>query len=177
MAFQTTLREAAVLVPVFRDEHGELRLVLIRRANFGVHGGQLAFPGGKTEPDDPSMLHTALREAEEEIGLPPSQVEVLAELPVLDTRTGYRVAPFLGRIRRPEQWQWQADEIDEVLEVAIADLLAPGVHTTESWQLPGWPQPEQISFYHVAGGHQLWGLSYYIVRPLLRRLLAGEWTV
>ncbi|WP_400193776.1 NUDIX hydrolase [Hymenobacter sp. B81] len=177
-SLEPALRAAAVLVPVFRDEAGELRLVLVRRGNFGVHGGQLAFPGGKTDPTDASPLHTALREAEEEVGLRPEQVRVLAALPVLNTfTTGFRVAPFLGRIERPEVWRWQTGEIEEVLEVPVSALLAPGAHATETWQLPDWPRAAPVSFYRVAGGHQLWGLSYRIVRGLLPRLLAGEWEV
>ncbi|GAA4375630.1 CoA pyrophosphatase [Hymenobacter koreensis] len=177
-AAATPLRDAAVLVPVFRDAAGELRLVLVRRGNFGVHGGQLAFPGGKTDPTDASPLHTALREAEEEVGLTPEQVTVLAKLPVISTlTTGFRVAPFLGRIERPAQWRWQTSEIDEVLEVSVPELLAPGTHATEMWQLEGWPRAAEISFYRVAGGHHLWGLSYRIVQQLLPRLLAGEWAI
>ncbi|QHJ09232.1 NUDIX hydrolase [Hymenobacter busanensis] len=171
------LRDAAVLVPVFRDAAGELRLVLVRRGNFGVHGGQLAFPGGKADPTDASPLHTALREAEEEVSLRPEQVTVLATLPVLTTfTTGFRVAPFLGRINRPTTWHWQTAEIDEVLEVPVRELTAEN-HATEMRQLPGWPQPAEVSFYRVAGGHQLWGLSYRIVRGLLPRLQAGEWEI
>jgi 8-oxo-dGTP pyrophosphatase MutT (NUDIX family) len=172
------LRDAAVLVPVFRDSAGELHLVLIRRGNFGPHGGQLAFPGGKPEPGDASLLDTALREAEEEVSLTPAQVEILAELPAISTRgTGFHVTPFLGRIVRPQQWLWQTSEIDEVLEVPVSALLAPGVHVTEPWQLEGWPQSQLISYYRIAGGHQLWGLSYLIVRGLIPRLLAGEWEI
>ena len=69
-----------MLAPVFRDERGELRLVLIVRTDRGHHGGQLAFPGGRVDPRDESLVATALREAEEEIGLDPSLVAVVAEL-------------------------------------------------------------------------------------------------
>jgi 8-oxo-dGTP pyrophosphatase MutT (NUDIX family) len=168
------LREAAVLVPVYRDEAGELRLVLLRRSNFGVHGGQLAFPGGKRDPQDASLLDTALREAEEEVFLPRTAVQVLAELPVVSTPTGFRVTPFAGRITRPAAWRWQAREVEEVLEVPVAELLDPTRHFTEQWQLPQWPQPAPVSFIRL-GEHKLWGLSYRIVRELLPRLVAGEW--
>ena len=76
------LRESAVLVPVYRDAAGDANLVLIHRTNYGVHGGQLAFPGGKREPADASLQATALRETEEEIGLPSTAIEVLAALNV-----------------------------------------------------------------------------------------------
>jgi 8-oxo-dGTP pyrophosphatase MutT (NUDIX family) len=78
-------RIAAVLVPVFRDEDGRLRIVLIVRSDRGLHGGQLALPGGKADDSDDSLLATALREAEEEVGLRAHQVEVLAALDPLET--------------------------------------------------------------------------------------------
>ncbi|OON69066.1 NUDIX hydrolase [Hymenobacter sp. CRA2] len=170
------LRAAAVLVPIFRDDAGELRLVLVRRSNFGVHGGQLAFPGGKRDPDDASLLDTALREAEEEVYLPRSAVEVLAELPVVETVTGFRVTPFLGLITRPAVWRWLEREVEEVLEVRVAELLDPARHFTEDWQLAGWPRAARISFVRL-GEHKLWGLSYRIVHELLPRLQNDEWAV
>jgi 8-oxo-dGTP pyrophosphatase MutT (NUDIX family) len=97
---------AAVLVPVFRDADGELRLVLVVRGARGVHGGQLAFPGGKQEPQDDSPLETALREADEEIGLAREDVEFVAGLEPVDTRTtGFRVHPFLARVHGPRRWR------------------------------------------------------------------------
>ena len=171
------LRDSAVLVPVFRDEAGELHVVMVRRAAFGVHGGQLAFPGGKWEPEDADLQATALREAYEEVHLPPAEVQVLAALPPVPVPSGFRISPFLGRIRRPAAWQWQTTEIDEVLEIPLRFLADAANHTEETWELPGWPGPRQVPFYRLAGGHPLWGASYRIIRPLIPRLLAGEWTV
>jgi len=92
------LIDSAVLAPLYRDAQGRLRLVFILRTPAGRHGGQIAFPGGRREPEDPDLLTTALREAEEEIGLARQLVEVLVALPIVDTvATGFRVAPFLGR--------------------------------------------------------------------------------
>src|SRR5512145_119484 len=93
------LIESAALVPVYRDRDGHVRLVLIRRGAGGVHGGHLAFPGGKRDPDDASIQDTAVREAEEEIGLSKDEIEVLCALAPIDTRTsGFRIHPFLARI-------------------------------------------------------------------------------
>lgn len=171
----TTLRESAVLVPVFRDAAGELTLVLVRRTNYGVHGGQLAFPGGKREPADASLLATALRETEEEIGLPRAAIDVLAALPPVQTLTSnFYIAPFLARITPPPTWQFQPTEVAEVLEVPLRYLAESANAGQESWQLPGWPAPELIDFWRV-GPHHLWGATYRIVHALLPRLLAGEW--
>jgi 8-oxo-dGTP pyrophosphatase MutT (NUDIX family) len=180
----TTLRatlalvDSAVLAPLYRDPHGRLRLVFIRRGPHGIHGGQIAFPGGRREPEDPDLLTTALREAEEEIGLGRNSVDVLAILPVIETvATGFRVAPFLGRLNGPPPtWRRQETEIDEILEIPIDELLRPEARSVEHWQLPGWTAPREIPFYWI-GPYKLWGATYKIVEPLLPRLVAGEWRV
>ncbi len=176
----TTLRvtlalvDSAVLAPLYRDADGRLRLVFIRRSPFGRHGGQIAFPGGRREPEDPDLLTTALREAEEEIGLDRGSVEVLAALPVIETvATGFRVASFLGRLKCPPPvWRRQETEIDEILEVPLEDLLHPEAHAVEYWQLPGWPEPREIPFYRI-GPYKLWGATYKIVGSI-REYLASH---
>ncbi|MDQ6670434.1 MAG: CoA pyrophosphatase [Chloroflexota bacterium] len=180
----TTLRatlaliESAVLAPLYRDARGRLGLIFIRRSPFGRHAGQIAFPGGRREPEDPDLVTTALREAEEEIGLQRQFVDILATLPVVDTvATGFRVAPFLGRLNGPPPvWRRQETEIDEILEVPLEDLSHPDARAVESWQLPGWPAPRMIPYYRI-GPYKLWGATYNIVEPLIPRVLAGEWDV
>src|SRR5919201_3446694 len=111
----TTLRatlslvDAAVLVPVYRDERGALRLVLVVRGPRGIHAHQVALPGGRREPEDANLRATALREAEEEIGLPRDSVEVVADLPLVETvTTGFRIPPSPGRlVGPPPMWRRQ----------------------------------------------------------------------
>jgi len=171
------LRQAAVLVPVYRDAAGELRLVLVRRGDFGVHGGQLAFPGGKPEPTDASLVDTALRETQEEIGLPASAVQVLATLPPIPTYvSNFLITPFLGRIVPPASWQPMEHEIAEVLEVSVRHLADPATHTEEDFWIPSQNAYARFPFFRI-GEHRLWGASYRIVLPLIPRLLAGEWTI
>jgi 8-oxo-dGTP pyrophosphatase MutT (NUDIX family) len=150
---------AAVLVPLFRDAAGELRLVLVVRGERGRHGGQVGLPGGKPEPGDASLLETALREAEEEIGLARDAVEVLAELDPIDSRTtGYRVHPFLASVRAPGRWLLAEGEISGVLTPLVRDVVdraTPAGVTLESGQL-------------------LWGLTLRILDVALPRVLAGE---
>lgn len=169
--------EAAALVPVYRCNEGELRLVLVRRSEWGVHGGHLAFPGGKYDTQDQSLLHTALREAWEETGLSCELIEVLAPLPALETSTtGFRIFPFLARIIRPSEWHRNRNEreIADIIEVRLSDLIRPEAHGEEIKHLPTWPAPRRIPFYRV-GAYQVWGVTYRILHPLLPRLLAGEW--
>lgn len=169
--------EAAVLVPVYRDADGALRLVLIVRAPGGPHGSQIAFPGGVREPGDETLLHTALREAHEEIGLPPTNVEIITELDVIDTiTTGFTIAPYLGRIDPPPRWTPQETEVADILDIRIDDLLVPGIHDSRVANFERWPGPREISFYRL-GPHELWGATYRIVHPLLPRLVDGEWGI
>ena len=169
-----TLVESAVLAPIYRDPQDRLRLVFIRRSPHGIHGGQIAFPGGRWEPPDADLLATALREAEEEVGLDPTTVEVLAELPVIETMaTGFRVTPFLGRLNGPPPtWRRQETEIEEILEVRLQDLIRPEAHAVEQWQLPGWPGPRPIPFYRI-GPYKLWGATYRMLESI-REYLANH---
>ena len=170
------LREAAVLVPVYRRQDGELMVVLVRRAPGGVHGGQLALPGGQRDPGDVDLAATALREAEEELGLTSDRVELLAALPVVQTQTtGFRIAPFLARLPTPPpSWRPQEREVAEVVELRVADLARPEVGAEEVREFPTWPAPRRIRLWRV-GRYEVWGVTYRILEPLVPRLLAGEW--
>ena len=166
--------DAAVLIPVYRDSGGELHIIMILRKPGGVHGGQIGFPGGKREPGDATMLATALREAHEEIGLAPEQIELIAELPVTETRTtGFRVFPFLARIAVPAQWEIAEPEVAEVVDVRLCNFLRREDSRVDSGREE---KPANMPFYDL-GKHRLWGLSYRILEPLMARLAAGEWSV
>lgn len=169
--------DAAVLIPVYRSQDGHLHIVMILRNPGGVHGGQIAFPGGKHDPEDETMLDTALREVREELGLAVANEDVLAELPMEQTRTtGYRVFPFVARISIPKKWQIAEREIAEIVDVKLSDLTRPGAKDKMIDRFPTWQKAEQVSFYQV-GPHRLWGLSYRILQPVIPRLVAGEWGV
>jgi len=169
--------DSAVLIPVYRSRLGELHIVMILRNPGGVHGGQIAFPGGKYDPEDDTMLDTALREAREELGLVVPRDDILAELPMEQTRTtGYRVFPYLARIAVPERWQIAEREIAEIVDVRVNDLIGPGAHDKMIDRFPTWQKAEQVSFYRI-GEHRLWGLSYRILHPILPRLISGDWNV
>ena len=169
--------DAAILIPVYRTHVGELHIVMILRNPGGVHGGQIGFPGGKHDPGDETMLDTALRETREELGLIVSREDVLAELPMEQTRTtGYRVFPYVARITVPQRWQIAEREIAEIVDVKLNDLTRTGAHNKMIDRFPTWSKAERVSFYQV-GPHRLWGLSYRILHPVIPRLVAGEWPV
>ena len=169
--------DAAVLIPIYRSRDGELHIVMILRNPGGVHGGQVAFPGGKYDPEDETMLDTALREVREELGLVVERSDVLAELPMQQTRTtGYRVFPYLARIRVPSKWQIAKREIAQIFDVKLADLTRSEAQDKMIDRFPTWQRAEQVSFYRI-GTHRLWGLSYRILQPVIPRLVAGEWDV
>ena len=169
--------DSAVVIPVHRTSDGELHIVMILRNPGGVHGGQIGFPGGKHDPQDETMLDTALRELREELGLSVPRQNVLAELSMEQTRTtGYRVFPYLARIVVPDRWQIAEREIAEIVDVKLSDLTRAGAHDKMIDRFPTWQKAQQVSFYQV-GVHRLWGLSYRILHPIIPRLAAGEWDV
>jgi 8-oxo-dGTP pyrophosphatase MutT (NUDIX family) len=122
------IRPAAVLVPVV-ERAGRLSLLLTKRtAHLQDHGGQISFPGGRTEDLDRDLHHTALRETEEEIGLRAEHVEVLGELNAYVTVTGYRVAPVVGLVPTPFDLRLDAREVASVFEMPLENLLDPVNH-------------------------------------------------
>jgi 8-oxo-dGTP pyrophosphatase MutT (NUDIX family) len=168
-------RIAAVLVPVFRDAEGRLRIVLIVRADHGLHGGQLALPGGKADADDETLLATALREAEEEVGLSPAEVEVIAELASVHSGpTRFEVHPFLARIPADVQWRPSEEEVVEVLTPLVEDLGREDVRRELLFTSARFPDGLLVDGVPV-GDHVLWGMTLRLLDDVVPRLLAGEW--
>ena len=169
-------REAAVLVPFYRDRAGELRVVLIERTRRGRHGGQIALPGGNREPADESLRATALRETVEELGIDPGLVEVLARRPATRTRnTGYVVTPYVGRLRTATPvWRPQVSEVAGVLELRVADLVAPASAGRMLMDFAAWPEPQEVPI-RTVDGRVVWGLTLRILDDVLPRAISGDW--
>lgn len=168
---------AAVLVPVYRDAAGETRVVLVVRGPRGVHGGQLGLPGGKAEPGDGSPLETALREAEEEVGLARAEVAVVAELEPVETRvSGYRVHPFVARVPPDTAWLAREGEIEAVVTPAAGPILDPTAREVRELLPASWPGPRGVECVAVEG-YLLWGFTLRLLDVVLPRVLAGEWAV
>ena len=110
--------EAAVLVPITRSDEPELVLTL-RASGLSTHGGEVAFPGGRRDPEDRDLVDTALREAEEEIGLPPGLVEVVGPLSSLVSRHGIQVTPYVGLVPDYVEYKPNDAEIASVFSVPL----------------------------------------------------------
>ena len=116
---------AAVLVPVVNRPGGLTLLLTQRSAQLPDHAGQISFPGGRVEPEDPTLAHAALRETAEEIGLAADHIEVLGELATYETVTGYRVTPVVGWVEPPFSLVTDPVEVAEAFEVPLAFVLDP----------------------------------------------------
>lgn len=162
---------------MFRDADGVLRILLLVRTDRGIHGGQIGLPGGRPEPGDRDFLATALREVEEEVGLPPDRVDVLAALDPLETmETGFRVYPFLGRVPAGFDWRPQPTEVAGILMPTVALLGDPERRGRHAFRSTSFPTPIEVEGIDV-DGHVLWGMTLRLLDELVPRLLAGEWQV
>src|SRR5262245_41959188 len=152
----TTPTAAAVLVPIVDHPSGLTVIFTQRTTHLKAHSGQVSFPGGRAEPEDPTPEFTALRESREEIGLAADRVEVLARLPTDHTRTGFRVTPVVGLVRPPLALAPGPREVEEVFEVPLAFLLDPGNHRRETRELQG----RRVGYYVMRyGTHTIWGAT------------------
>ena len=158
-----TLRDAAVLVPL-RRINADWHVVLTKRsAALAHHPGQIAFPGGKVDATDGSSISAALREANEEIGLLPSSVDVIGELPCHETVTGFYVRPYVGVIRDAFDPVPEAGEVDEVFDVPLA-------HVTDAQnflvQSRVWMGVERRFYTVPYGPYYIWGATARMLRML-----------
>lgn len=128
---------AAVLVGMVDRPHGLTVLLTQRTAHLSDHAGQISLPGGRIEPSDPDPVHAALREAEEEIGLPPSHVEVVGRLDTYITGTGFEITPVVGLVHTPFALRLDAYEVAEAFEVPLAFIVDPANHERHSRELRG----------------------------------------
>jgi 8-oxo-dGTP pyrophosphatase MutT (NUDIX family) len=158
--------DAAVLVPLYLDS-GALHAVFTkRRDDLSRHAGEISFPGGRQDFPDEDLRVTALREAEEEIGLPPNAVDMVGALPPTGTFvTSYKIHPFVGVIEPGHAWTPQPTEVEEVLELSLPDLVSG----YEMKRLIRRGVPIRTPSYTV-DEHFIWGATARIVQALLERL-------
>ncbi len=161
------LRPAAVLIAVQDGPAGASVLLTKRSSRLAHHPGQIALPGGKPEPGDAGLAASALREAQEEIGLDPGNVELLGQLAAHETVTGFHVTPVLGRVGAPFVPVPEAGEVDEVFTVPLAHLADLSRYRTERRRWLGqWRAYEVVPY----GPYYIWGATARILRGLAERM-------
>ena len=155
------LRPAGVLAPIIEGERGLSLLLTKRAAALKHHPGQIAFPGGKQDDGDADVIAAALREAHEEIGLPPDKVEVLGTLPPHETVTSFHVTPVIGFVAEPFEIVPEPGEVDEVFAVPLDHVLDPANYLVQSRRWRG-----QIRHYFVVpfGPYYIWGATARMLR-------------
>jgi len=157
------LIEAAVLIPIVERNDG-LKVILTKRSNnLKQHPGQISFPGGKSEKTDKSLVATALRETKEEIGINDKNVEILGQLSQHVTITGFKITPFIGRIRMGFSTEIQTSEVSEIFEVPLSYLSNPRNFRVESVKWKG----KKRFFYSIPyGPYYIWGATARILKNL-----------
>jgi 8-oxo-dGTP pyrophosphatase MutT (NUDIX family) len=159
-------RPAAVLAPIVAHDGAATMLLTRRAAALRDHSGQIAFPGGKIEPGE-SPLETALREAEEEIGLSRAHVEILGCLDPYQTSTGFRVFPLVALVRPPLTLEINREEVDEAFETPLAFLMNAANHQRHKRM---WQGAERQFYAMPYENHYIWGATAGMIRNLYERL-------
>ncbi|MEP6646281.1 MAG: CoA pyrophosphatase [Saprospiraceae bacterium] len=167
------VRNAAVLMVLFENESNNFNLLFIRRTtveNGDKHSGQIAFPGGKSEPSDPDLMYTALREAEEEIGIDLSEIDVLGSLsPIYINVSNFMVYPYLSyAINKPALIRQEA-EIEEILELSLASFQDPSARQETKIHLSKEVTLNHVPCFNIAGTI-IWGATAMIMNEFLEIL-------
>jgi 8-oxo-dGTP pyrophosphatase MutT (NUDIX family) len=162
-------KPAAVLVPVI-DRSEPTVLLTQRTAELASHAGQVAFPGGKIDPDDASPLAAALREAQEETGLAPALIEPIGYLDLYLTFSGFRILPTVARVKPDFTLELNPREVTETFEVPLKFLMTPDNHQRKTRDWNGLAR----DYYAIPFENRyIWGITAGILRNLYERVCAG----
>lgn len=164
-------KPAAVLIPVVRRSPGATLLFTQRTDHLPDHAGQIAFPGGKIDPEDESVETAALREAEEEIGLQRHDTEIVARAPDYLAGSGYRITPILGLVPEDYPFAVNQNEVDHIFEVPLAYLMNSENYSVGRRHFKG----ALRRYYSITyDGYRIWGITAGIVRTLYERLYGED---
>jgi 8-oxo-dGTP pyrophosphatase MutT (NUDIX family) len=165
-------REAAVLILLYPD-NGSIHTVFIQRPDYdGVHGGQISFPGGKNEPEDENVKETALREAQEEIGVDSSKVRVIDTLtPLFIPVSNMIVTPVIGWIKEKPVFIHQPEEVVFLIVADLKKLLDPGIVKVKPFEIRG--KMIEVKYFDYEG-NTIWGATAMILHELLIILRMGS---
>lgn len=167
----TELREAAVLVPIVERPEGLTMMLTQRTDHLDHHPGQISFPGGHIEEDDASPEDAALREAEEEVGLERTHVEIIGRLDQYVTRTGFSITPIVGLIDPSHSVSADEFEVADIFEVPLAFLLDANNHRRDSRIYKG----TKREFYAMPfGDYYIWGATAGMIRNLYDLLIEEQ---
>lgn len=157
-------RRACVLIPLIRDRDGSWSILFSRRSDqLQAHSGQIAFPGGAVEEGE-SLEAAAIREAHEEVGIPPQFVQLIGRLDDVITNSGFLVAPFVGVITEPVEYVLQESEVVEVFEVPVDALLDPAQPEV---RYVSFRQISYPAYFYPYGRNEIWGLTGRMLKAFL----------
>lgn len=158
---------AAVLLPVYETPHGLELLFTLRASHLRRHPGQISFPGGKYDKSDRSLAETALRETEEEIGIPRQAVEIIGHLPLMPTFSGFMISPYLGFVGEHPPLTLNRQEVDEVFRAPFDHFLSPHNHIHHRLQHK---TGEHDVYFMPWQQHNIWGVTAAILHTLYEHL-------
>ena len=168
------MKSSAVLI-VLQKEEGAWRLLFTRRGDqLADHHGQIAFPGGHAEAGDTTPMQTALREAYEEVGIPPDAVIPLGVLDPVDTHTGFRIWPAVCRIHRPVALQPALPEVSEAFWIPLAWLMAKGQWKRKPVSAEPGQDKRRAIFFEAYQGYIIWGATAMITCRLMEIIRKGQ---
>ena len=170
MADMRPIRPAAVLIPVI-DRPEPTVILTLRTTSLSSHAGQIAFPGGRIDPEDESPIAAALREAEEEIGLDRAHVEPLGYLDLYLSGTGFRIMPTVARVTPGFELRLNHAEVEDAFEVPLAFVMGPENHQRHSRE---WRGMMRTYYAMPFGDRYIWGVTAGILRNLYERLYLDE---
>jgi 8-oxo-dGTP pyrophosphatase MutT (NUDIX family) len=165
------LRPAAVLAPLIPRPDGLRLIFTVRSPALTQHAGQISFPGGRVDPGDASLGAAAVREAEEEIGMKPEQVELLGAFDSYETATGFEVTPFVGLVDPDFAPVPDPREVEEVFEAPFAFFMDPANHA-RAWR--EWKGEKRYFYEMPYEDRYVWGATAGMLKALADRFAGGE---